>query len=144
MIVITDSNIFYSALISPTGVVATVLKSKSNIQFIVPDYLIEEVKNHSKEIAEYLEKSDKQVLKDFDNLLKPVKIVAVDEISKQNIIKAKNIVDDIDVNDAFFIALHLHTKHKIWTSDKKLIKGVEAKGYKIFVTTQELKKKLYK
>lgn len=144
MIVITDSNIFYSALISPKGVVAKILKSKSNIQFIAPDYLIEEIKEHSNKIATYIKKSRKNVLNDFENLLKPVNIIPVDNISKQDIIKAKNIVSDVDIDDTFFIALHLHTKHKIWTSDKQLIKGVEAKGYKIFVTTEQLKKQLYK
>lgn len=35
MIVITDSNIFFSALISPDGVVAKVLNEKKKIQFKV-------------------------------------------------------------------------------------------------------------
>jgi len=45
MIVIADSNIFYSALIAPNGEIATILKDR-NMQFIAPDFIIEEVKEH--------------------------------------------------------------------------------------------------
>jgi signal transduction histidine kinase len=47
MIVITDSNILFSALISPNGAINKILKSKSNLQFFAPSYLFEEVNNHS-------------------------------------------------------------------------------------------------
>ena len=43
MIVIADSNIFYSSLITPNGNIATILKDK-NMQFLAPDYIIEEIK----------------------------------------------------------------------------------------------------
>lgn len=46
MIVVTDSNILFSALISPKGTVAKVLKSKSKIQILAPDFLFEEIDNH--------------------------------------------------------------------------------------------------
>ena len=42
MIVITDSNIFFSALISPEGVVAKILSEKKRIQYLVPEYLLGE------------------------------------------------------------------------------------------------------
>ena len=45
MIVIADSNIFFGALITPNGELATILKDK-NMQFLAPDYIIEEVKEH--------------------------------------------------------------------------------------------------
>jgi len=46
MIVITDSNIIVSALISSAGVVASIFKEKSNLQFIAPTQLLEEVNEH--------------------------------------------------------------------------------------------------
>ena len=45
MIVIADSNIFFGALITPNGELATILKDK-NMQFLAPDYILEEVKEH--------------------------------------------------------------------------------------------------
>ena len=47
--------------------------------------------------------------------------------------------------DVFFVALHLHTGHKIWSGDEKLKKGLTKKGYgHFFTSTEELKEKLYK
>jgi predicted nucleic acid-binding protein len=40
MIVITDSNIFISALITPSGVIASILTEKDRIQFLVLDLLL--------------------------------------------------------------------------------------------------------
>lgn len=59
MIFITDSNILYSALITPNDVVANILKDKSNIQFFAPNYLIEEINEHSEELAYSLGENEK-------------------------------------------------------------------------------------
>ncbi len=144
MITITDSNIFYSALISPKGTTAKILKSKSKIQFITPVFLVEEITNYIGRIANYTGKSKREITTNFKELLLHVKIISVDNISKENLIKGREITKEIDIDDAFFVALHLETGHKIWTGDKELIKGLQKKGYNIFVTTKELQKKLYK
>lgn len=72
MIVIADSNIFYSALISPEGTTASILRERKRIQFVVPDYLIDEVNEHLLRIKNYLkeEKTIKQLSKDFKELLR--------------------------------------------------------------------------
>jgi predicted nucleic acid-binding protein len=51
---------------------------------------------------------------------------------------------DIDIDDAYFVALHLSKKHKIWTGDNTLAKALRAKGHDFCITTAELKRKLYK
>ena len=57
MIVITDTNIFYSALAAPQGEIAKILNERGNIQFLVPDYLIEEIEEHLPDIAKLTKKS---------------------------------------------------------------------------------------
>ena len=138
MIVITDSNIFFSALISPEGVVAKILSEKKRIQYLVPEYLLER-------LAKYLNKTRKELKKELSKLLEGVKILSMKDISEENKQKAEEIVANIDIDDAPFIAFHLQYKHKIWSGDKELKKGLTARGYgHFFVSTEELKNKLYK
>ena len=89
MIVITDSNIFFSALISPNGVVATVLKERKTIQYLVPEYLLDEIEEHLPRLSKFLNKTNKEIKKELSNLLKGVKMLSMEEISKENNEKAK-------------------------------------------------------
>ena len=51
MVVISDSNIIFSCFYSPNGVLASILKEKKNrLQFIAPDFLLEEIEEHLPEI----------------------------------------------------------------------------------------------
>lgn len=73
MIVITDSNILFSALKSPSGIVAKILTHKSNIQFYAPNYLIEEIKRHSSKISD----NKKDVLARLEVLLERIEIMTL-------------------------------------------------------------------
>lgn len=144
MIVITDSNIIFSALYAPKGVISSILKNKGKIQLFAPDYLIIEVKNHLTDIIESRKVTKRQILSELNSLLENINIIEVDNIPKKDVVKAVEIVKDIDIDDTFFVALHLYKKYKIWTTDKQLRVGLEKKGYSICVNTLELKNKLYK
>ncbi len=144
MIVITDSNIFYSALISPLGTIAKILKEKRKIQFIAPNFMIEEIENYIPDIALYTHKSKREIYRNFEQILENVKVLEVSKISKKIIEKSMEIVKEVDSDDLFFVALHFETGHKIWTGDKELMNGLAQKGYHIFVTTEELRRKIYK
>lgn len=144
MIVIADSNLIISALYSPTGTIATILKTEKNVQFMAPDFIFTETTNHFTEIGAAINKSKKELHIEFKKIVANIKFVPVSKIPIIHITRAISIVQDIDIDDTFFVALHLYKKHKIWTCDKALINGLEKKGYKICITTAELKLKLYK
>ena len=133
MILITDSNLIISALITPNGAIASIIKAKHNFQFIAPDFVFEEIDEHWDKIKVLSLLSDKELKAEL--------------LFYRNLIKVydQKIVRDVDPEDVFFIALHLHTGHKIWSGDEKLKKGLTAKGYgHFFTSTEELKKHLYK
>ncbi|WP_299016391.1 PIN domain-containing protein [uncultured Polaribacter sp.] len=144
MIVITDTNIIFSALISPNRKVAEVLNAKSNIQLFVPDFLFEEIDNHLDKIIKHSNKNKREILLEIANFKNRVSIINRIDIPKKDVKKAISIVNDIDIDDFLFVALHFYKKHKLWTSDKALIKGLLKKGYDICITTEALQKKLYK
>ena len=140
MIVIADSNIFYSALIAPNGEIATILKDR-NMQFIAPDFIIEEVIK----AGWRKDKTEKKILAELKQLLEKITIIPLDEITKKNIQDAFEIVKDVDKDDYAFVAVHLQFKHKIWSRDEALIKGLTEKGYgHFFISTDEVRRHLYK
>ena len=146
MIVIADSNIFFASLIAPDGEIATILKDK-NMQFLAPDYIIEEVKEHIDIIQKKRKKNktERQILVDLDLLLKKITIIPLEELSNKNIQKAFSIVKDVDEDDYVFIAMYLQYKHKIWSRDEELINGLTEMGYgHFFISTDEVRKYLYK
>ena len=145
MIVIADSNIFYSALIAPNGEIATILKNR-NMQFIAPDFIIEEVEEHLDVIkaGRRKDKTEKKILAD-KTAVRKITIIPLDEITKKNLQDAFEIVKDVDKDDYAFVAVHLQFKHKIWSRDEALIKGLTEKGYgHFFISTDEVRKYLYK
>ncbi|WP_454981470.1 PIN domain-containing protein [Capnocytophaga granulosa] len=140
MIVIADSNIFYSALIAPNGEIATILKDR-NMQFIAPDFIIEEVIK----AGWRKDKTEKKILAELKQLLEKITIIPLDEITKKNLQDAFEIVKDVDKDDYAFVAVHLQFKHKIWSRDEALIKGLTEKGYgHFFISTDEVRRHLYK
>jgi len=131
-------------LISPNGSVAFIFKEKSNLQFIAPEYLLEEVMNHWNIIVKYSSLSVRELFEELNFYKIRITFIETENIPKNIVKEAYKVVKDIDEDEADFVALHLYKKHKLWTGDKKLINGLKAKGYDICVTTDELKQKLYK
>ena len=145
MIVISDANIIFSCFYKPNGAIATILKKeKKNIQFIAPDFLLEEVEEHLFEImakTNITKIKARALLKEFT---KNITFYKLDDIPDEYIDKAHKIVENIDPDDYPFVALHLKEGHKIWTCDVKLINGLIEEGYDICITTHELRAKTYK
>ena len=50
---------------------------------------------------------------------------------------AARITSSIDPKNTAYVALALHPKCPLWTSDKKLIKGLRAKDFKHVLCTEE-------
>jgi len=100
--------------------------------------------NHWNAIVEASPLSVRELFAELNYYKTRITFTQTDNIPKKIAKEAYNVVKDIDVDDADFVALHLYKKHKLWTGDRKLINGLLAKGYDICITTAELKKRLYK
>jgi predicted nucleic acid-binding protein len=144
MIVISDSNILFSAMISPKGAIASILTDESKIQLIAPSYLLEELENHSKRMCEYLNISRAEFKKRLKLYTARIEFVDSKKIPKKYISEALEIVSSIDYDDFLFVALSRYKNSKLWTGDESLIKGLKSKGYNICITTSEIKKYKYK
>lgn len=145
MLVISDTNIIVSALISPTGTIANILNSKRKFKIIAPDFLLDEINEHFDKILINSTLTTQSELKSLISFYKEkITFVSIDDIPPKNRIEAYKLVEDIDIDDLPFVALAIYKKCTLWTSDMKLLKGLKRKGFKNVITTTELKKYLYK
>jgi len=59
-------------------------------------------------------------------------------IPEKTIVATENLLSDIDLNDTPFVALSKHLKAKLWTGDKELTTGLQAKHFRNIITTNDL------
>ncbi|HMV15862.1 MAG TPA: PIN domain-containing protein [Chitinophagales bacterium] len=145
MIVISDTNIIVSALISPNGAVANILNSKRKFKIIAPDFLLDEIDKHFDKILINSILTERKELKALISYYKEkITFIPIDEIPQKDRLNAYKLVNDIDIDDLPFVALSIHKKCLLWTSDIKLINGLKKKGFTKVITTSELKKFIYK
>ena len=114
MIVISDTNIIYSCFYKPEGVIATILKDENKkLQFIAPDYLLDEVYEHLPKIIEKNHLTKRQANAMLKEFIKNITFYKLATLPEKAIAKAKEVVKDIDPDDYPFVALHFEKGHKI-------------------------------
>ena len=69
-------------------------------------------------------------------LAKRINIVEERKINDASLQKAYALCKDIDVEDTIIVALALQLEAHLWTGDKKLRKGLTAKGFNKFYTVK--------
>ena len=74
--------------------------------------------------------------------IKRIELLDSEHITDENQGKAQNLLKDIDPWDIEFVALSLQTGYPIWTGDKKLVKGLKAKGFRNYILTKDLATKI--
>jgi putative PIN family toxin of toxin-antitoxin system len=128
---VLDTNIIISALINKKSTVRDILIS-DKITFYLPELVLAELLKHKELLCNKTGLSQKEVFFTLFYLLSKVEIVKKDAFS-ENLEKAKNIMEKIDIKDSEFLALALsidtegifsNDKHfdssgiKRWTVDK--------------------------
>ncbi len=132
MRLVIDTNIIISSLISNSK--RRYILMNSNIEFIAPEYTFTEILKHT----DIIEKKAKLAYKDLrdvmDMLFSRITIYPKEEYA-DCYIQAKEIMKDIDPDDAPFLALAMKTKvDGIWSEDK----GFQRQNHVKIYTTKEL------
>lgn len=140
MIVVVDTNIVFSGILSPEGTISDLLLNSSDtFDFFAPTYILRELEKHHRKllkISGYLE-DDLNFLKRI--LLKKIDLIDLETISPATWEKASELVKDVDAFDAPFIALSLELGAPLWTGDKSLTKGMTEKGIDWILSTGNIK-----
>ena len=135
MKIVVDTNIVFSAILNTQSQIGQLLIDGScYFKFYSIGLLKEEIFNHKSKILELTNFSEENFTSLYNLILS--KISFVDEIllSNDELIKALDLVAEIDENDTLFVALNNNLNSKLWTGDKKLIKGLVRRNYKKIIT----------
>ena len=124
MIVVVDANELFAALISRRRTLD--LFFISSLEFVSPNFIIEEFEKHKKEIVNKSKLTSEEV--DYFRMLISSKIKFYDVEEYSDFLPvAKKISPDPNDEDYFALALKLNAP--IWSQDKKLKEQKEVKVY---------------
>jgi predicted nucleic acid-binding protein len=114
--------------------------SKPYFTFIAPEFLRTEIRNHYPRLIKISGLTIEEIQEAEFHLYKDIIFISEEQIKISNWISADLLVADIDPKDTHYIAYSKEFRCKIWSGDKKLIKGLAVKGFTDFITTDELYK----
>lgn len=131
MKIVIDSNVLFSALLKDSTTRRLILEYHDF--FLFPSYIFEEMEEHKHELIEKSKMDSEEFEKLLQLILKKVHIVPEEALAAHKE-QAVEIVKDIDLDDALFIACAMaYPESVIWSEDKKLKKQNKIK---ILTTTE--------
>jgi len=138
---IVDANMVFSGILNTNGKIGDLLiNSKAYFTFIAPDFLRTEIRNHYPRLVKISGLRIEEIQEAEFHLYKDIAFISEEQIKISNWIAADALVADVDPKDTHYIAYSKQFRCKIWSGDKKLIKGLSVKGFTNFITTDELYK----
>lgn len=131
MIVIVDSNIIFSSLLSHDSKFVPTLLNE-HIKFCAPSFLIVEIFKHKEKLLSFSRLSEKQLLEILHNFLDNIQFIPEKTISEMSLDFAFELCEGVDEKDIIFVALTIEYNGLLWTGDKKLINGLTNIGFTRF------------
>lgn len=128
--VVVDSNIIFSALLRPGNKFIAALTSGR--RFVVSEAVLTELFRHKEKIVSATRLDQDQLARAFHAIL------VIVEIHRETLIpaacweQAVELCRDVDPDDTPPVALTLALDGLLWTGDKALRTGLEAKGFDRF------------
>ena len=139
MRIVVDTNIVFSAILNTDSKIARILlQPKTRLNFYSTDQLLIEIEEHKEKIKKISNYSDSELDKAIKIISNKIRFININLIPKEVYLKAESLTMDVDVDDTEFVALTEHSKAKLWSGDKELIKGLTEKKWQKFVSTKEL------
>lgn len=145
MRIVVDTNIAFSAILNTdSNIGQIILQPKTRLNFYSTEKLRFEIKNHQDKILHLSNYTDSELERIISLLTSRIRFINAKLIPKEIYYKAESLTNDIDIDDCEFVALTDHIKGKLWSGDKKLIKGLLTKKWNKFIGTEDLYKMILK
>jgi predicted nucleic acid-binding protein len=137
--IIIDANIVFSGILNLNSKIGDlIINSQQFFDFIAPEFLQKEIRAKYNKLCALtgLEITEIMYLEDF--LYSQITFVPEKNVAEANWDFAIDITKDIDTDDAPYVAYAAEFDCKLWSGDKKLIKGLTASGFLKTISTDEL------
>jgi predicted nucleic acid-binding protein len=140
MRIIVDTNIIFSAIISPKGLQRdTLIKAPKRVKLYAPYYLREEILEHLPRLQKISGLTIKEVNESYELITKNIFFFSEELIPLTTWMQAYEEMKDTDMDDIPFVASAIHLKARLWTGDKKITKYKKKNISFKTITTKELK-----
>jgi len=136
---VVDANILISILISGKSSYKPIL---SFLDFFTPDFALEEIEKYRPVIFEKSKLKADELRQFAFFVFNEVTVVPNFVISDEAIVKATELVQNIDIKDISYTALALELDFVLLTRDKKLVQGLKRKGFRMVMLFEDFLKTL--
>ena len=139
MIVVVDTNILFSACLTPQGRIFEILfNTPTYAQLISGHYAIEELLAHKEKLVQLSKRPTEKIDFLIAAILKQIDFYNEETIESNHWQEADRLTRKVDSKDISFVALSLQTEALLWTGDKKLVTHLKARGFDRVVDTNGL------
>jgi predicted nucleic acid-binding protein len=137
--IIVDANIVFSGILNSQGKIGDLLiNSKATFNFIAPEFLRYEIKDKYNRLQAISGLNIGEITEAEYHVCKDITFISEKQIKPGFWHEAHDLVYDIDIKDIQYVAYSKQFRCKIWSGDKKLSKGLNAKGFFNVLTTEDL------
>lgn len=139
MKIVVDTNLVFSAILNTHNLIGDILlNSHPTFEFYTCHLLIDEMERHKSKIitAKKFSEGEYELIK--KEVFRHIHFLSEEIIPFEFWNKVIPLVRDVDMDDIAFVALNEFLGTKLWTGDRRLILGLQSKGYKNIVSTDEM------
>lgn len=139
MKIIVDANIVFSGILNSNGKIGDLLiNSGKQFNFIAPEFLRYEIRDKYQRLQSISNLSTEQIAEADYQICKNITFISEQQVNQSHWTEAYELVHNIDIKDIQYVAFAKQFKCKIWSGDKKLFKGLQAKGFTNLINTEDL------
>jgi predicted nucleic acid-binding protein len=131
---VVDANVLISILISGKASYKPIL---TFLDFFTPDFALEEIEKYKPVIFEKSRLNPDELRYFTFFVFNEITVAPNFVIGDEAIIKATELVSNIDIKDVSYVALSIQLDTVLLTRDKKLVQGLKRKGFRKVMLFEE-------
>jgi predicted nucleic acid-binding protein len=137
--VVVDTNIVFSAILNTSSDIGDVLfGSDQSFTFYTAEYLRNELDRNRDKLMAISSLNKQEIIEAQFYVFNKIRFLSEEQIPTAIWEQSMSFVKEVDMDDIAFVALSMYLEASLWTGDKKLIKGLQAKGFTKCISTRKL------